>query len=457
MDLRSVRRLLAAAFLSMLFWPAAAHASVDLDDPAAQWLPRSDGAEWIYAWSNSEYSQTPRRERYFLSARTGRAFRIHWNEIDLRAYDTPSAGFADFKTTDAGLVNTNYQSTQPPPQFPLLCATANQCGNSLIGTYFTLFWGTRSPVLAEPLVRGTSWNSQGGANNDVAARNRYVGRETIVVPAFPAGIRTAKIESDVSQAGALGDPFGSGLRTVWWAYGIGPVKIVFRHTSGETTQSELQSTTLAPRALPSDENLLPLTTGGRATFRWRNSKHMRAWSRQRFTVANVVSNTARVEVEDLSGPIGVDGTYVFSSRLGGVTGLSRTFRSASTPGGFPDLGPRRGPNGRWRFVTPYDLMVYGFNPIVPAYATRRESWRSSIDSRDWRVFGVTGVSKVLGRARVRTPAGKFRALAVRSTLRQKGSRFGSGSRTSYFAPGRGLVKLVFRHDDGSVSTVERTR
>jgi hypothetical protein len=46
---------------------------------------------------------------------------------------------------------------------------------------------------------------------------------------------------------------------------------------------------------------------------------------------------------------------------------------------------------------------------------------------------------------------------VRSTLRQTGHRFGSGSRTSYFAAGVGLVKLTFRHADGSTSTVERTR
>ena len=35
--------------------------------------------------------------------------------------------------------------------------------------------------------------------------------------------------------------------------------------------------------------------------------------------------------------------------------------------------------------------------------------------------------------------------------------FGSGTRTSYFQPGRGLVKLVFEHRDGSVSTVERLK
>ena len=55
------------------------------------------------------------------------------------------------------------------------------------------------------------------------------------------------------------------------------------------------------------------------------------------------------------------------------------------------------------------------------------------------------------------PAGRFKARVVRSTLRQNGHRLGSGTRTSYFAPGVGLVKLTFRHADGSTSTVERTR
>ena len=34
---------------------------------------------------------------------------------------------------------------------------------------------------------------------------------------------------------------------------------------------------------------------------------------------------------------------------------------------------------------------------------------------------------------------------------------GSGTRTSYFVSGRGLVKLVFRHKDRSTSVVELLR
>jgi hypothetical protein len=37
-----------------------------------------------------------------------------------------------------------------------------------------------------------------------------------------------------------------------------------------------------------------------------------------------------------------------------------------------------------------------------------------------------------------------------------GFKFGSGTRTMWFALDIGLVKLVFRHGDGSVSTVVLT-
>jgi hypothetical protein len=75
-------------------------------------------------------------------------------------------------------------------------------------------------------------------------------------------------------------------------------------------------------------------------------------------------------------------------------------------------------------------------------------------SRDFSVFGVTGTTTVLGQKEITVPAGKFLSLVVQSKLNQPGFPFGSGVRTSYFAPDRGLVKLVFRHNDKSVSTVE---
>jgi hypothetical protein len=446
----------AGALVLLLLFAAPAWAAGDVNDPDDQWLPRSDGAEWVYEWSDSDYQPTPKVERYSIQSRADTAFRLRWQEIGAGPYDVPSSGTMDFRHTDAGLVNLNYQSTQPPPQFPILCASASDCGNSIAGALFMVIWGTRSPTLTEPLLRGTRWNSLGGASNDVASANRYVGRERIVVPAFPGGIMTAKVESDITQAGALGDPYGSGVRTVWWVRGVGPVRVQFRHSGGGLSEAVLRSTTLRPVALPSDQNLLPLNRGDVMRFRWRNNRHMKRWSHQRFQVAEVINNTARVDARHVSGPINLAASYTFATRLSGVTHLSAALQAA-TRVKFPKLGPRGVPSDRRRrFFTPFDMMVYGFGPVVPVYPSRGETWRSSRDTRDWRVFGVTGRSRLIGARRVRVPAGRFRAQLIQTTLAQRGYRFGSGTRRAWFVPGKGLVKLVFRHRDGSVSTVQRT-
>ncbi|MDP8942566.1 MAG: hypothetical protein M3N16_00345 [Actinomycetota bacterium] len=448
------------ATLALLATSPAAAAS--LDDPVNQWLPSSDGATWTYEWFDSSYAPQRTREKVTLKKRDGVSLVLDWTTRDQGngAGTVDSVGSVDYRRTNAGLVNANWQSNPPPPRFPILCANPSRCGNSLASTHYLLIWGTRSPVLAEPVLRDTRWSSVGGAEDDVSSASEYLGTETISVPAFPAGVVAARVRSDITQAGAIGDPYGSGIRTVWWVYGVGPVKIVFEHAGGSdapVTQAELMSTNLVPKPPPADANHFPLNRGDEMTFRWRNSKHLRRASKQRFTVAEVVNGSARIDVKSLAGPIKVAGGYVFSTRLDGVTNIS-AFTKAVSRAKLPPLGPPSLPRRkRRRFFTPFDLLAFGFNPILPAYPAAGQSWASRTGSRDFSVFGVTGTSRVLGLRRVRTPAGTFRALAIESMLTQPGFRFGSGTRTSYFAPGKGLVKLVFRHRDRSTSTVERLR
>ena len=102
-------------------------------------------------------------------------------------------------------------------------------------------------------------------------------------------------------------------------------------------------------------------------------------------------------------------------------------------------------------------MIYGMNPIFTAYPSAGERWTTKNPSRDYSTFGVSGTTTIVGVRKVTVPAGTFDALVVQSTLSQAGFRYGSGTRTSYFAPGKGLVKLVFRHADKSVSTVTLLR
>jgi hypothetical protein len=458
MGSQAFRCLLAVFMVTFAVLPAAASAA-SLEDPFNQWLPDSDAASWTYGWSDSQYATTPTKEQFTVVGRSGASFRLGWTTDGLGNGDgtQTSNGTVDYKRTTSGLVVTNWSASAPPAQFPILCANSAQCANSLASSHFMLIWGTRSPVLSEPLVDGTAWSTLGGANNDVSSINRFVGIEKVKVPAFPEGIFAAKVRSNITQAGALGDPYGSGVRTVWWVWGVGPVRITFRHQGGSVEESNLSSTNLVPRPAPSASNFMPMDVGKSQDFRWRNSRHMKQWSRERFTVAQVVNNTGRVDVKNVSGPIKISGSYVLSSRLDGITGVS-TLTKAATKAPFPKLGPRSVPQSQRRhFFTPFDLMTYGLNPILPAYPVKGQTWSSTRASAEYLAYAVSGRSQVVGYGQIKVPAGTFRAIGVVSTLTQKGFRFGSGRRETWFAPGRGLVKLVFHHRDGSVSTAERVR
>ena len=75
-------------------------------------------------------------------------------------------------------------------------------------------------MLSAPLLKGVTWTATGGAERRDEL-SPYLGRESVKVPAFEQPVIAAKVRSDVTQAGAIGDPYGSGVRTVWWVYGSG--------------------------------------------------------------------------------------------------------------------------------------------------------------------------------------------------------------------------------------------
>jgi hypothetical protein len=426
---------------------------------ASSWLPSGQDATWTYRWTDSVYSAAPTTEKVTVKSRKGNTFTLEWTTVDQGNSEdaVASAGTVTFQTTNAGIENTDWSSTAPPGEFPVLCSQAASCGNALTSTLYNVIWGSRRPVLQEPLLAGLSWESTGGARGDVASSNTYLGTEKITVPAFPSPVTAAKVRSRITQAGALGDPYGSGLRTIWWVYGVGPVKVEFQHAGGASapvTTSVLESTNLTPAAPPTDADYFPFRKGLKLTYRWTNSKHMKEAAVERFTIDTVVNNTARFKVAHVSGPIRVAGTYGFSKRLDGVTNLWGTTQSATLVK-FPGLGPRSAaPAKRNRFVTPFDLMNFGINPILGAYPTAKDGWPAATRGTDFATYGVTGKTEVVGLRRVKVPGGSFTAVVVRSTLTQKGFPFGSGTRTCWFAPGKGLVKLTFAHRDGSVSTVE---
>ena len=428
---------------------------------ADEWLPHAKDATWTYEWTDTVYNTTPTKEKVTVKEQSGPAFTLAWTTLEQgNASSAPtSIGTVAFQETSAGLLNTDWSSTPPPPAFPVLCAVVSGCNNSLSSTYYNIIWGTRGPVLAAPLLKGTSWTSTGGAQGDVTSTSDYVGVEKVTVPAFPNGVLAAKVRSEVPQAGAIGDPYGSGIRMIWWVYGVGPVKVTFQHLGGNSpiATSVLISTNQVAKAPPPDGRYFPLVKGSKLKYSWTNTKHLKKASVQEVTTDEVANGSARFSVKHVSGPIRVAGAYGFTMRADGATNIWAITKSASLAV-FPQLGPSNLPKDRRRrFTTPFDLMLYGFNPIIPAYAIPGTTWGSTVPSCDFSVFGVTGFTKVLGMRSVKVGRKTYSALAVESKLTQKGFKFGSGTRTSYFVADKGLVKLVFSHGDGSVSTVQLVR
>ena len=428
---------------------------------AAGWLPHAADATWTYQWTDTAYNTTPTSEKITVKSTAGASFTLAWTTDGLSNAPeaVSSTGTVSFQETNLGIVNTDWTSTPPPQSFPILCSSLGSCGNSLSSTYYNVIWGTRAPVLAEPLLQGASWTSTGGAQNDVQSSSDYLGTESVTVPAFDKPVVAAKVRTQITQAGALGDPYGSGVRTIWWVYGVGPVKIVFTHSGGSgapVTTSVLQSTNQTPAAPQPDANYFPLRTGLKGVYRWTNDRHLKKPEVEKFSIDQAANGTAIFKVSSVSGPLKVAGAYQFTTRVDGVTSVSSAVKEASFTK-LP-LGPRSLPTAKRRhFFTPFDLLTFGFNPVLPAYPTVGTTWGSDPASRDFDVYGVTGASKVVGVQKVSVPAGTFQALTVVSTLTQPGFPFGTGRRTAWFAPGRGLVKLEFRHGDGSVSVVELLR
>lgn len=429
---------------------------------ADDFLPHPPGAQWTYYWTDSKYNPNGTTESVSVDTKDPATcgWQLQWaGDIQVPVgsgsgpgspvIDQPDNGTVCFQDQSYGLVNTNWSGSSPPINEPPLCPSttaSGSCPNSLGSVMYNVIWGARSPTLSEPLLQGTSWNSTGGGDGSVTSTNTYLGQQTVTVPAFPNGVTASVVRSTIALAGTPGDDYGSGIRTIWWVYGVGPVKLTFAHVDGSVTDIAMTATNQAALPPRSDVAYFPFKSGISGTYQWTNRRYLKRPEVEKVSVAAAVGQTARVTVKSVSGPLRTAGDYLFAMSL---NGMRNTFSStaAVSLAKFPKLG-----HGR-HFFTPVDFMIYGFNPVLPSYAVPGTTWFSG-NARDASMYGVAGATKVIGVRSVTVPAGRFDALEVQSVLAQKGYKFGSGLRTMWFAPGRGLVKLVFRHRDGSVSTIQ---
>ena len=193
---------------------------------ADDWMPHPANAQWQYDWSDSVYNPAGTIENVVVQQQQGSNFTLAWADrqdtpppagaTSITCLPNADVGTMSFQDTNSGVINTDWNSCPPPVGMPILCASPTGCSNSLSSTLYTLIWGDRVPVLSEPLLQGTTWNATGGADGSAASSSQYLGMRLVKVPAFPNGVSAAVVVTNVAQSGALGDPFGTGVRTVWW-------------------------------------------------------------------------------------------------------------------------------------------------------------------------------------------------------------------------------------------------
>ena len=127
-------------------------------------------------------------------------------------------------------------------------------------------------MLAAAAPEGRELDEHGRREGDVTSTSDYLGSSGSRCRRSRQPLLAAKVRTEITQAGAIGDPYGSGVRTVWWVYGVGPVKVVFEHAGGSdapVATSVLASTNQTAKAPPPDagtsrwSRARPRSTAGR--------------------------------------------------------------------------------------------------------------------------------------------------------------------------------------------------
>ena len=342
---------------------------------------------------------TPTNEKVTVKATKGTVHARLDDAATRATADAPdSAGTVSFQETSAGSSTRTGRATRRRRRSRSSARPPTQCGNSLASTSTTSSGAAASPVLAEPLLERHDVDDAPAARRTTSrARRGTSARRTSPCPRSRPPSRRRRCAREITQAGALGDPYGSGVRTVWWVYGVGPVKIDFEHAGGAARRSRRRCsrrTNQTPLPPPADADYFPLDKGSTSTLPLdEHEAHEEACGAGLHVDAGREQHRARVTVKSVSGPIKVAGAYGFTTRRGRRHEPLGRRRSRRRSRKFPALGPSALPKNRaapfLHAVRPDGLRLQPCHPRrTPTSGT---SWSAKrAEPRLSTIFGVTG-------------------------------------------------------------------
>ena len=121
-------------------------------------------------------------------------------------------------------------------------------------------------LLELPASLGQTWSQAG--DRGALAETSLEGSETVTVEAgtFTNCIKHVTVISDARSDRSEADEFANGLRTLWFAPGVGLVKMVYVPDNGIITEAEL----LRYEITEQSTDYMPLALGNEWTYRWSN-------------------------------------------------------------------------------------------------------------------------------------------------------------------------------------------
>ncbi len=180
-------------------------------------------------------------------------FTINANAVTVSGKHLARGTFSFYKT-DEFIKHTSYgtrgSNPEPVPMYML----------------FSYFSYPKTELVKFPIVVGDTWTRE--IRYGARATVTIEGHETVKVTAgtFSESLKHKTVITGAETEAEGGSEFVNGTRYLWFAKGIGLVKMLYQHSNGVTTEAELTKYEVSDKS----EEYLPLKMGNTWTYKWKN-------------------------------------------------------------------------------------------------------------------------------------------------------------------------------------------
>ena len=235
-----------------------------------EYFPLTSGTTWTYRWQDDFYKQP------LIDTITVEPRKPYRGAFPLKVEVTSEAG--------EEMGSGSFEVTKHRMSLELSSRGSSYSGNhkgrdlvpgstTIFDSHLSSIW---SKLLEYPLRIGNTWEQEGLYNSRV--QSTLVGYETVDVGPNKyqmclkqkSVFSGATTESDANEETLQRIAMINGTRYIWYAKGIGIVKMIYEHSNGVITEAEL-----AEYVIPEKSNeYFPLDLGTSWTYTWQNDYHI---------------------------------------------------------------------------------------------------------------------------------------------------------------------------------------